>query len=115
MAEFENFRRDRSAVDQDPAGSRQPDEPSSSQQPRVICQLAKYDAISEVIQIDADEIRFDRRSVDGASVWIVGDVAQTSSLAGAPSWASVLERYQGDRWRLAGLTINYRTTRRLRQ
>jgi DNA helicase IV len=42
------------------------------------------------------------------SMTMVGDVAQTSSLAGAPSWANVLERYQGDRWRLAELTINYR-------
>lgn len=40
---------------------------------------------------------------------IVGDVAQTSSLAGASSWESVLGPYQGDRWRLTGLTVNYRT------
>jgi len=49
------------------------------------------------------------RRCPARSMTIVGDVAQTSSLAGASSWASVLERYQGDRWRLAGLTINYRT------
>ena len=49
------------------------------------------------------------RRCPGRSMTIVGDVAQTGSLAGASSWASVLERYQGDRWRLAGLTINYRT------
>jgi len=49
------------------------------------------------------------RRCPGRSMTIVGDVAQTSSLGGAPSWASVLDRYQGDRWRLAGLTINYRT------
>ncbi len=40
---------------------------------------------------------------------IVGDVAQTGSLGGASSWTSVLGRYQGQRWRLSGLTINYRT------
>jgi len=49
------------------------------------------------------------RRCPGRSMTIVGDVAQTSSLGGASSWASVLDRYQGDRWRLAGLTINYRT------
>jgi DNA helicase IV len=43
------------------------------------------------------------------SMTIVGDVAQTGSVAGASSWTQVLDRYQGDRWRLTGLTINYRT------
>ncbi len=49
------------------------------------------------------------RRCPGRSMTIVGDVAQTGSLAGASSWTDVLERYQGDRWRLTGLTINYRT------
>jgi DNA helicase IV len=40
---------------------------------------------------------------------IVGDVAQTGDVAGTSSWERVLDRYQGDRWRLAPLTINYRT------
>ncbi len=40
---------------------------------------------------------------------IVGDVAQTGDLAGLPSWDQALAPYVGDRWRLAGLTINYRT------
>jgi DNA helicase IV len=39
---------------------------------------------------------------------IVGDVAQTGDLAGAGSWDQMLGPYMGDRWRLAGLTINYR-------
>jgi len=39
---------------------------------------------------------------------IVGDVAQTGDLAGAASWEQMLGPYLGDRWRLAGLTINYR-------
>jgi DNA helicase IV len=43
------------------------------------------------------------------SMTIVGDVAQTGDLAGLRSWDQALERYVGDRWRLAGLTINYRT------
>ncbi len=40
---------------------------------------------------------------------IVGDVAQTGDLAGLRSWDQALGPYVGDRWRLAGLTINYRT------
>jgi DNA helicase IV len=40
---------------------------------------------------------------------IVGDVAQTGSPAGTTSWERVLEPLAGDRWRLAQLTVNYRT------
>jgi UvrD-like helicase C-terminal domain len=36
-------------------------------------------------------------------------VAQTGDPAGTSSWAQVLEPYVGDRWRLAELTVNYRT------
>jgi DNA helicase IV len=43
------------------------------------------------------------------SMTIVGDVAQTGDLAGTSSWQQVLGRYQGERWKLTGLTINYRT------
>jgi DNA helicase IV len=43
------------------------------------------------------------------SMTIVGDVAQTSDLAGPGSWQQALDRYLGDRWRLAPLTVNYRT------
>ncbi|MBM7477742.1 DNA helicase IV [Oerskovia jenensis] len=43
------------------------------------------------------------------SMTIVGDVAQTSSLAGARSWASMLDPLLRGSWRLATLTVNYRT------
>ena len=71
-------------------------------------------AFGHVIVDEAQELsemawRMLMRRCPGRSMTIVGDVAQTGSLAGASSWSSVLERYQGDRWRLAGLTINYRT------
>jgi hypothetical protein len=36
-------------------------------------------------------------------------VAQTGDPAGTSSWAQVLEPYVADRWRLAELTVNYRT------
>jgi DNA helicase IV len=40
---------------------------------------------------------------------VVGDVAQTSSIGGGTSWASALGETFDDRWRLAELTLNYRT------
>jgi hypothetical protein len=43
------------------------------------------------------------------SMTIVGDVAQTGSAAGTTSWERVLAPLAGDRWRLARLTVNYRT------
>jgi len=43
------------------------------------------------------------------SMTIVGDVAQTGSSAGTTSWERVLQPLAGDRWRLARLTVNYRT------
>ncbi|RXR28141.1 AAA family ATPase [Oerskovia turbata] len=43
------------------------------------------------------------------SMTIVGDVAQTSSLAGARSWSSMLDPLLRSSWRLATLTVNYRT------
>ena len=43
------------------------------------------------------------------SMTVVCDLAQTSDLAGAMSWDSVLRPHVSDRWRLAELTVNYRT------
>jgi DNA helicase IV len=43
------------------------------------------------------------------SMTLVGDVAQTGSLAGASSWAEVLTPHLGQHWRLEELTVNYRT------
>jgi DNA helicase IV len=71
-------------------------------------------AFGHVIVDEAQELsemawRMVMRRCPSRSMTIVGDIAQTSSLAGASSWTDVLDRYQGDRWRLSGLTINYRT------
>ena len=49
------------------------------------------------------------RRCPSRSMTLVGDVAQTSDLAGAASWREVLEPYVGDRFRLEELTVNYRT------
>ncbi|WP_334171802.1 HelD family protein [Sinomonas sp.] len=43
------------------------------------------------------------------SFTIVGDIAQTSSAAGASSWSGALTPFFGDRWQLEELTVNYRT------
>ena len=49
------------------------------------------------------------RRVPTQSMTIVGDVAQTSDPAGTTSWADALTPYLAQRWRLAELTVNYRT------
>jgi DNA helicase IV len=43
------------------------------------------------------------------SMTIVGDVAQTGDIAGSASWSGALGPHVGDRWRLAPLSVNYRT------
>nr|WP_181448542.1 ATP-binding domain-containing protein [Nonomuraea aridisoli] len=43
------------------------------------------------------------------SMTIVGDIAQTGSVAGARSWGEVLDPYVAGRWRQERLTVNYRT------
>lgn len=43
------------------------------------------------------------------SMTLVGDVAQTGAASGGTSWQQALEPSFGDRWRLAELTLNYRT------
>lgn len=43
------------------------------------------------------------------SMTLVGDIAQTSSPAGLRSWGEALRPYVADRWRLARLSVNYRT------
>ncbi|WP_345770702.1 HelD family protein [Blastococcus saxobsidens] len=49
------------------------------------------------------------RRIPTRSMTLVGDVAQTSTLAGASSWREVLEPHLGSSWRLEELTVNYRT------
>ena len=49
------------------------------------------------------------RRVPSRSMTVVGDLAQTGSSAGATSWAQMLDPFARDRWRVAELTINYRT------
>ena len=49
------------------------------------------------------------RRVPSRSMTVVGDLAQTGSAAGASSWEEVLDPLAAGRWRVAELTVNYRT------
>ncbi|QCB93908.1 HelD family protein [Cellulomonas shaoxiangyii] len=51
------------------------------------------------------------RRVPTRSLTIVGDVAQTSAAAGAHDWARTLDPVLRGSWRVAELTVNYRTPR----
>ena len=49
------------------------------------------------------------RRCPSRSMTVVGDVAQTSELAGTTGWEQVFEPYVAQRWNLVELTVNYRT------
>jgi DNA helicase IV len=71
-------------------------------------------AFGHVIVDEAQELspmawRMLMRRSPARSLTIVGDLAQTGDPAAPDSWAEALGDYLGDRWRLARLTVNYRT------
>ena len=71
-------------------------------------------AYGHVIVDEAQELspmawRMIMRRCPARSLTIVGDLAQTGDLSGPASWGDALGPYLGDRWRLAPLTVNYRT------
>ncbi|WP_240670422.1 HelD family protein [Actinoplanes solisilvae] len=71
-------------------------------------------AFGHVIVDEAQELspmawRLLMRRVPSRSMTIVGDVAQTSELAGTTTWEQVFEPYVAQRWNLVELTVNYRT------
>jgi DNA helicase IV len=84
---------------------------------RTVAERAAADrtwTFGHVIADEAQELpemawRLLARRCPARSMTIVGDVAQTGSPAGTTSWERVLEPLAGDRWRLARLTVNYRT------
>jgi len=65
--------------------------------------------VDEAQELSAMAWRALMRRCPTRSMTIVGDIAQTGAPAGTTSWHEVLDRYVGDRWRLAELTVNYRT------
>src|SRR4051812_24950430 len=65
--------------------------------------------VDEAQELSAMAWRLLLRRCPVRSMTLVGDVAQTGSLAGASSWAEVLTPHLGPHWRLEELTVNYRT------
>ncbi|WP_232535370.1 HelD family protein [Nocardia terpenica] len=65
--------------------------------------------IDEAQELSEMAWRMVMRRIPNRWVTVVGDVAQTSDPAGASSWQQVLEPYVAQRWKLAELTVNYRT------
>ena len=65
--------------------------------------------IDEAQELSAMAWRMVLRRNPARSMTVVGDVAQTSSEAGARSWKQMLTPLVGTRWRLERLTVNYRT------
>lgn len=65
--------------------------------------------VDEAQELSAMAWRVLMRRCPSRSMTLVGDVAQTGSEGGARSWDEVLRPYVEQRWRLAELTVNYRT------
>jgi DNA helicase IV len=65
--------------------------------------------VDEAQELSAMAWRLLLRRCPTRSMTLVGDVAQTGSLAGATSWAEVLTPHLGTHWRKEELTVNYRT------
>ena len=82
-----------------------------------VAQRAERDrswAFGHIVVDEAQELspmawRLLMRRCPSRSMTLVGDIAQTSAAAGADSWAQTMQPYVGDRWKLAELTVNYRT------
>ena len=66
--------------------------------------------VDEAQELSAMAWRLLMRRCPSRSMTIVGDVAQTGDAAGTSSWEHALAPYAGERWRLAELTVNYRTS-----
>jgi DNA helicase IV len=71
-------------------------------------------AFGHVIVDEAQELspmawRMVMRRCPTKSMTVVGDIAQTSDIAGIASWSEALGPFVENRWRLAPLTVNYRT------
>lgn len=65
--------------------------------------------VDEAQELSAMQWRVLMRRCPSKSMTVVGDIAQTGSPAGARSWQQMLQPYLADRWRLAELSVNYRT------
>jgi DNA helicase IV len=67
--------------------------------------------VDEAQELSPMQWRVIIRRVPSRSMTVVGDVAQTGSAAGVSSWEQALEPHASGLWRVAELTVNYRTPR----
>ena len=65
--------------------------------------------VDEAQELSAMAWRMLLRRCPTRSMTIVGDIAQTSSAAGARNWEAMLDPVLRGSWRLTELTVNYRT------
>ena len=65
--------------------------------------------VDEAQEVSAMAWRMLMRRCPTRSMTVVGDIAQTGAPWGAGSWARALDPHAAGRWRVAGLTVNYRT------
>jgi DNA helicase IV len=65
--------------------------------------------VDEAQELSSMEWRMLMRRCHRRSMTLVGDLAQAGSDAGVRSWSELLDGYAPGRWRVAELTVNYRT------
>ena len=65
--------------------------------------------VDEAQELSEMAWRMVMRRIPNRWITVVGDVAQTGDPAGTSSWHRILEPYVARRWKLAELTVNYRT------
>ncbi|MFT4088301.1 MAG: PhoH family protein [Gordonia sp. (in: high G+C Gram-positive bacteria)] len=69
--------------------------------------------VDEAQELSAMAWRMVMRRIPNRWMTVIGDTAQTGDAAGSTSWASVFAPYVANRWKLAELTVNYRTPREI--
>ncbi|EGD55993.1 Superfamily I DNA and RNA helicase-like protein [Gordonia neofelifaecis NRRL B-59395] len=65
--------------------------------------------VDEAQELSSMAWRMVMRRIPNRWMTVIGDTAQTGDAAGSTSWSDVFTPYVANRWRLAELTINYRT------
>ncbi|MEU2041935.1 RNA polymerase recycling motor ATPase HelR [Nocardia niwae] len=69
----------------------------------------RHVVVDEAQELSEMDWRVLMRRCPGRSFTVVGDLAQRRSVAGATSWATMLEPYVPGRWVYRSLSVNYRT------
>lgn len=69
--------------------------------------------VDEAQELTAMQWRMVMRRCPARSMTLVGDPDQTAAAGGVGSWRDALAPFVQDRWRIARLTINYRTPARI--